>query len=146
MPLKLNISDKGKAWRLEIDAEVLAGKSVGDKLKGEDIKPELAGYELEITGGCDSSGFPLSKNVEGLGLKRILTGRGFGMRESKPDGLRKRKTIRGKVISEKTALLNLNVLKVGSKKLEEIFPDQNKKEEVKAESPKETKVEAIPAK
>ena len=68
------------------------------------------------------------------------------MRESKPDGLRKRKTIRGKVISEKTALLNLNVLKVGSKKLEEIFPDQNKKEEVKVESPKETKVEAIPAK
>jgi small subunit ribosomal protein S6e len=66
MPIKLNISEKGKAWKLEIPEEVLSGKSVGDKFDGKELKPELEGYELEITGGSDNAGFPLSKDVEGL--------------------------------------------------------------------------------
>ena len=139
MPLKLNISDKKHAWKLEIPSEVLAGKSVGDKISGKIIKPELEGYELEITGGSDISGFPMSKDVEGIGLKKLLLSKGWGM-WSKPKGLKKkkprargglrlRKTVRGKTISEKVVQLNMKVVKAGAKKLEEIFPDQNKPKE-----------------
>src|SRR3989344_5923606 len=116
MPLKLNISEKGKAWRIEVDTEVLAGKAISDKINGGDIKPEFDGYEFEITGGSDISGFPLKKDVEGLGLKRVLLTKGWGMhkkpkglkkkRVPQPRGLRMRKTVRGKIISEKTVQIN----------------------------------------
>ncbi len=133
MPLKLNISEKGKAWKLEIPEEVLSGKSVGDKIEGKELKQELEGYELEITGGSDIAGFPLSKDVEGLGLKAVMLKKGWGMRDS-TEGIRKRKTLRGKVISGTTSQVNIKVLKAGSRKLEEVFPEQVKKEEPKQEA------------
>ncbi len=135
MPLKLNISNKEKAWKLEVPTEILAGKSIGDKINGKIIKPELEGYELEITGGSDFSGFPMDGDVEGIGLKKSLLSKGWGMwtkprglKKKKPrarKGLRLRKTVRGKTISEKTIQVNMKIIKEGSKKLTEVFPDQN---------------------
>lgn len=125
MPVKLNISEKGKAWKAEVADESLFGKVIGDKINGKEIKAELDGYELEITGGSDSSGFPLSKDIEGIGVKRVLLTKGWGMHDSRA-GVRVRKTIRGKQVSPTTALLNLKVVKSGSKPLAEVFPDQNK--------------------
>src|SRR3989344_157317 len=104
---KLNISEKGKAWKFE-------------------------GYEFMITGGSDSAGFPLSKEVEGIALKRVLLTKGWGMRDSRK-GVRLRKTVRGKQITSTTSQINLSVVKVGSKKLTELFPEQNKPAEVKTE-------------
>jgi small subunit ribosomal protein S6e len=142
MPFKLNISEKGKAWKLELTDESLVGKSVGDKVKGEEIKPELDGYELEITGGSDIAGFPMSKNIEGLGLKGVILSKGWGMKNN-TEGLRLRKTVRGKTISDSISQINMNVVKAGKKPLAEVFPEQNKKEEPKAEEKKEaTKSEA----
>jgi small subunit ribosomal protein S6e len=142
MPLKLNISENGKAWKLEVSEDILSGKNVGDKFEGKEVKPELEGYELEITGGSDSAGFPLSKDIEGLGLKTALLKKGWGMRTS-GEGLRLRKTLRGKTISGTTAQVNIKVLKAGKKPLAEVFPEQNKA----AEAPKaeEKKEEAKPA-
>lgn len=91
MVFKLNIGHKGKSWKLELADEGLSGKSVGDTIKGDDVKSELAGYELLITGGSDNAGFPMFKEVDGVGLKRVLLTKGKGMRETKA-GLRKRKT------------------------------------------------------
>ena len=129
MPLKVIISEKGKAWKLEFADEVLSGKSIGDTIDGKELKLELEGYHLQITGGSDSSGFPLAKDVEGIGLKKVLLTKGFGMRDRYP-GMRRRRTLRGKTITATTAQLNLNVLKAGSKPLDAIFSDQNKPKEV----------------
>ncbi len=152
MPLKLNISEKGKAWKIEVPTETLSGKSIGDKFNGKLLNPDLDGYELEITGGSDIAGFPLSKDVEGIGLKKILMTKGWGM-WSKPKGLKKkkprvrgglrlRKSVRGKTISEKVVQVNIKVVKEGAKKLSEIFPDQNKTTEVvPAQAPAQEKSE-----
>src|SRR3989344_8713958 len=122
MTLKLNISEKGKAWRLELEPQILECKSIGDKIQGKLIKPELENYELEITGGTDFSGFPMSSNADGIGLKKVLLKKGWGMhkrpkgikkKRSTPRGLRLRKTVRGKVISEKSVQINMKVLKEG---------------------------------
>ncbi len=131
MPFKINISDKdGKTWKVEVAEETISGKSLGDKTYGKDIKPELDGYELEITGGSDQAGFPLAKNVEGIGLKRVLLSHGWGMRDTR-EGVRRRKTVRGKTLTETTAQVNVKVLKAGNKSLSEVFPDQNKLKEEK---------------
>ena len=146
MVFKFNISEKGKAWKIESDNESFIGKKIGDKLEGQEISANLAGYELEITGTSDKSGFPGFKEVNGPDMKALLLGYGKGMHKKpkglskkpgeKPRGLRLRKTVRGNTLSKDTAQINLKVLKAGSKKLEEVFPEQNK--------PKEKKVEAAP--
>ena len=133
MAFKFNIADKGKTWKVDVDSESLSGKSIGDKILGKDIKPELDGYEFEITGASDMAGFPHSKEVEGLGLKRLLLKKGWGMHDNR-EGLRLRKTVRGKVISMSTSQINIIVVKAGAKKLQEIFPEQNQPKAPKAKA------------
>jgi len=120
MPLKINISDRGKAYKVELEGDVIFSKILGDKIDGKDIKPELEGYELEITGGSDIAGFPMKKDVEGIGLRRVMLTKGWGMHDKKK-GIRLRKTVRGNTISEKTVQVNMIVVKEGGKKLDEIF-------------------------
>ena len=137
MVFKFVIGHKGKAWRMEKDADFSIGKAIGDKIEGKELGSELDGYEFEITGGSDIAGFPLSKDVVGIGLKRVLLTRGWGMYD-KRKGVRLRKTVRGKVISDKTVQINMKVLKEGKKELEEIFNEQNKIE-LKAEGKQDKK-------
>lgn len=154
MPQKINIAEKGKTWRIESETPALIGKSLGDTIKGAELKPELANYEFKITGGSDKSGMPMLESVEGIGLKRVLLKKGWGMhkhpkKEGKKKvattkGLRLRKSVRGKTLSESTAQINLNTVKVGDKKLAEIFPDQNKAKETPATSDGSNKPSSSP--
>tara|TARA_Y100000310_G_C20703671_1_gene832459 strand:- start:55 stop:522 length:468 start_codon:yes stop_codon:yes gene_type:complete len=137
MTLKINISEKGKTYKLELENDVLAGKAVGDNVQGADVSADLEGYELEITGGSDIAGFPMKKDVEGIGLKRVLFTKGWGMRDSRK-GLRLRKTVRGKTIADSTVQVNFNVVKAGAKKLADVF---GKKEEKVAEGGEEKPAE-----
>ncbi|VVB79076.1 30S ribosomal protein S6e [uncultured archaeon] len=144
MPFKFNISEKsGKTFHFEGEAEGLEGKEIGQKISGQEINPDLAGYEFEITGGTDLGGLPMLSQVDGFARARVLLGYGKGMhgksrKEGKkfrsnmsPPGMRRRKTVRGKVLSEAVSQVNLKVLKNGAKKLEEIYPDQCKPKEKK---------------
>ncbi|VVB82497.1 30S ribosomal protein S6e [uncultured archaeon] len=146
MVFKINISEKnGKTYHLEAESEELMDKELHNKIEGKDISSDLNGYEFEITGASDSSGFTAMDNVEGTARKKVLLTYGKAMHkrsrregkklvsEPKPRGLRRRKTVRGKVISADIVQINLKVLKEGGKKLSEIFPDQNKPKEKKEE-------------
>ena len=98
MPFKINISNKqGKTYKLELESEELVGKELHDKIQGKEILADLEGYEFEITGTSDKAGFTSMKNVEGVGLKKILLTYGKAMKKkprgekkksSKPAGLR----------------------------------------------------------
>ena len=138
---KINISNKeGKTYKFELENEELVGKELHDKVKGQDILPSLEGYELEITGASDKAGFTAMKEVEGIGLSKILLPLGKGMHKRSKGvkkktphhnkGLRLRKTVRGKVISPEIIQINMKILKQGSKPLSEIF-SQEKTEEKK---------------
>ncbi|MEM4641213.1 MAG: S6e family ribosomal protein [Candidatus Pacearchaeota archaeon] len=128
MMFKLNISDKGKTYKVETNSELFLGKKLGEKIKGEIIKeiPELADYELEITGASDNAGFPCLPSIHGTGRKRVLLTRGKGMRD-KTKGLRLRKTVHGNTIDETIVQINLKVVKHGAKPLEEIFKKEENK-------------------
>jgi len=140
---KINISEKsGKTYHLELESEELIGKELHEKINGRDISSNLEGYEFEITGASDSAGFTALENVEGTALKKVLLSYGKAMHKRpkregkksvsnfKPKGLRMRKTVRGKVISPEIVQINLKILKEGSKKLSEIFPEQNQPRQV----------------
>jgi small subunit ribosomal protein S6e len=154
MAFKINISTKdGKTYKLEAEAPGLKQKKLGDVVQGQEVSPDLAGYELEITGASDKAGFTAMGDVEGMGLKKVLLDYGKGMHQrpkgdkkvgKKPLGLRLRKTVRGKVISDAISQINTKVLKEGGKKLSEIFADQNKAAEAPAAEEKPAE-EAKPA-
>ena len=148
MAFKINISEKsGKTYNVELESEGLVGKILHDKIQGREILPDLEGYELEITGASDKAGFTAMKEVEGIGLKKILLTKGKAMKKkprkegkkkrskNMPKGLRLRRTVRGKVISTEIVQINMKVVKEGGKKLSQIFEDKNKEKE---ETPSET--------
>ncbi len=139
MPFKINVSEKsGKTYKFELESEDILGKELGDKFEGKELLPALEGYELEITGMSDKAGFTAMKEVPGVGLKRVLLEYGKGMhkrvrREGKkkisnktPKGLRLRKTVRGRVLSQEIIQINLKVIKEGKKPLSEVFEGQAK--------------------
>ena len=142
---KINISDKnGKTYKLELESEELNGKELHDKIQGKELLPALEGYEFEITGASDKAGFTALENVEGIGLKKVLLTYGKAMHR-KPKGVKKknkrmqkglrlRKTVRGKIISPDIIQINMKIVGEGSKKLQEIFPEQNKAKVVEAKT------------
>ncbi|MCA9478478.1 MAG: 30S ribosomal protein S6e [Nanoarchaeota archaeon] len=116
---KLNIGDsKSKKTYKKVTEDIssLYGKKLGETINGELI--DLNGYELEITGGSDASGFPMRKDVDGTARKRILIVGGVGMRNQKRKGLKLRKMVAGNTIYEKTSQINLKVTKWGKDPIE----------------------------
>jgi len=141
MAFKINVSNKGRTFKVETDNEALIRMKIGDKLEGDLISPELNGYSLEITGTSDIAGFPGFKGNVGSQLRRVLLVKGDkGMRTTRPGGLRLKKSVRGEEISDKTVQINTIVVKEGSKKFDEVCPAKPAKE--KAD---DKKVQAAPA-
>ncbi|MDI9610311.1 MAG: 30S ribosomal protein S6e [Archaeoglobales archaeon] len=124
MEFKAIVSDPktGKAYQKTVsgaNANRLIGKQIGETISGTilDLPPD---YELEITGGSDKDGFPMRPDIPGTGRKRILLSGGIGFKPKEP-GLRKRKIVRGRVISKDVLQINLKIVKHGKVPLEEII-------------------------
>ena len=120
---KLNISGgtegpgKGLSKLIEIDEKKFRfdGMKIGEIIKGGLIG--FANYEFEITGGSDSSGFPMRKDVHGPVKKRILVSkRGIGYKPRRKGEKRKR-TVRGNEITHNMTLINMKVVKYGEAEL-----------------------------
>jgi small subunit ribosomal protein S6e len=141
---KIVISDPKarKAYQKEVDqgASGLMGKKIGDKFSGNHLG--LSGYELEVTGGSDKEGFPMRKDVDGPGRKKILLSHGPGF-HPKSRGRRKRKSIRGNTISPQVSQINLKVVTYGAKSIDEsLGVKKEHKEAPKSEKPAEKKEHA----
>ncbi|MCD6593340.1 30S ribosomal protein S6e [Candidatus Bathyarchaeota archaeon] len=115
---KVVISDpetgKAKSIDLEGDRAVpLIGKKIGDVLDGAVVG--LTGHKVLITGGTDSSGFPMRPDIHGGIKTRILVSGGVGYKP-KGKGKRIRKTVRGNTITEDTAQINMKIIEKPSEK------------------------------
>lgn len=140
---KCVISDPktGKSYQKSISDDSLLGRKIGENIPGSFFG--LPGYELQITGGSDTAGFPMRKASEGLGRKRLVLTSGPGFKKMKKPvqhkekphyRLSKRKTIRGNTISPFTAQINLKIAKHGTKSIEELYGvKQETKEETSGE-------------
>jgi len=94
----------------EGQSNLLFGKKIGDKIGGDNLG--FAGYEFLLTGGSDYCGFPMRKDVEGVGRRRILAVEGIGLKKE-AKGIRVRKTVCGNTVHPKIVQVNLKVLQVG---------------------------------
>ena len=101
------------------------GKKLSEVISGDLIG--LTGYELKITGGSDHNGFPIRPDVHGAIRKDILLKYGPGLKSNKE---RKRKFVRGNVISDDIVQINTIIVKKGKKSIDELV---GLKEETKEE-------------
>ena len=136
---KIVIGEKGKSYAKNLSTEEssnLVGKKIRDKIEGGHLG--FKGYEFEITGGSDKEGFPMRRDVEGIGRKKVFMTKGNIGTKINKKGLRIRKSIAGNTISQLTSQVNLKVIKEGSKSLDETFGKTAKENtEAKAEETKE---------
>lgn len=141
MEVKIVINDvkTGKTYQRALDNPLL-NKKIGDTVEGNIIG--LNGYELKITGGSDSAGFPMRPELQTTERKRLL------ITDNK--NLIEKKLFRGNTISDQTAQINTKVVKYGPKPIIELWnivekpkekPEQKveKTGEIKSEKKEEKK-------
>lgn len=128
--LKVVINDvkSGKSYQKPFSQDAFIGLKLNDKLNGSTLG--MDGYEFQVTGGSDDAGFPMRSDVHGQARKMALLSAGTGVKLSIEGhkGIRVRKSVRGNTVSNKTAQLNLKILKYGSKSVEECLGIQPKEE------------------
>ena len=124
MEIKIVINDSktGKSFNktLENDkSDQLFGKKIGEELDLSFLG--LDGYSGIITGGSYMTGMPMSKDLDGSGLRKVLIGKGLGNKQN----IRRRKSIAGNTIGQFTSQINIKISKYGEKSLEQLFTPSN---------------------
>jgi small subunit ribosomal protein S6e len=108
---KVIISDlAGASKTVELEgtkAASLIGKKIGDIIDGSVVG--LPGHKLQITGGSDKDGFPMRPDVHGGVRRSVILSGGVGFNPEKK-GERRRKTVRGNVITEEIVQVNMKVV------------------------------------
>ena len=126
---KIIISDKkGKSVSKELkdkEAQPLIGLRVGETVDSSVVG--IPSGKIELRGGSDKSGTPIRSDVHGGVKKYVLLSKGGGMRDDR-EGIRKRKLVRGNMITEEIYQINCLLLEgklpltaetTGSEKAEE---------------------------
>lgn len=121
--MKLSVANPAAGTQKVLDVEYniaskFYDKKIGDVVDGDVISPEWAGYLLKITGGSDKQGFPMKPGVLTPARVRLLLKKGsIGFRCTR-DGLRRRKSVRGCVVSSEVQVLALMLVQNGPSEIE----------------------------
>jgi len=121
---KLIISDPAsrKVTITELEgpkAQPLISRELGETIDGSLLG--LGGKRLKIAGGSDKDGIPMRSDIHGGAKKYVVLAGGTGFKP-KSSGERRRKLVRGRMITEETYQLNLVVEKHVKEKIEKKTP------------------------
>ncbi len=118
---KVIISDPetGTSKVAELDdnrAVPLIGRRIGEVIEGTLL--DLPAHKVQIVGGSDKDGVPMRPSVHGGVRRNIVLSGGVGFRP-KNSGQRKRKTVRGNVITDEIVQINTKIVEKPKKPKEE---------------------------
>jgi small subunit ribosomal protein S6e len=117
---KIIVSDPeagtSKAVELEESrATPFIGRKLGETLDGSVV--DLPAHKVQILGGSDKDGVPMRGNVHGGVRRRVVLSGGAGF-NPKNKGERKRKTVRGNIITDEIAQINMKIVERPSRSAE----------------------------
>jgi small subunit ribosomal protein S6e len=131
---KVVVSDPetGASKSVELEgarAAPLIGRRMGEVIDGSIV--DLPGHKVRITGGSDKDGFPMRPNVHGGVRREVVLSGGVGF-NPETRGARRRKTVRGNVITDEIVQVNMKIVEKPKEK--EKKKTKEKKEETESES------------
>jgi len=88
-------------------AAPLIGRRMGEVIDGSIV--DLPGHKVQITGGSDKDGFPMRRNVHGGVRREVVLSGGVGF-NPETRGARRRKTVRGNVITDEIVQVNMKIV------------------------------------
>jgi len=122
----------------EARAVPLVGRRLGETLDGTVVG--LGGHKVKITGGSDRDGFPMRPDIHGGVKTRVILSGGVGY-HPKRNGARRRKTLRGNIITEEILQINMKIIEKPKKSKKPAKEKKPKEAKPKEEKPKEAKEE-----
>ncbi len=99
----------------EARAAPFIGRRVGETLDGSAV--DLPAHTVQILGGSDKDGVPMLGNVHGGVRRKVVLSGGAGFK-AKKKGERRRKTVRGNVITDEIVQINLKIVERPAKPTE----------------------------
>lgn len=117
--MKLNISYPATGMQKLIDIEDdnklrnLYDKRISHEVDGDFLGDEFKGYRFRISGGNDKQGFCMKQGVLTTDRVRLLLKKGYSCYRPRRKGERKRKSVRGCIVSAELSVVNLVILKKG---------------------------------
>jgi len=108
---KVIVSDPetGTSKVVELDetrASPFIGRRLGETLDGSAV--DLPAHTVQILGGSDKDGVPMIGNVHGGVRRRVVLSNGVGF-AAKKQGERRRKTVRGNIITDEIVQINMKI-------------------------------------
>lgn len=83
------------------------GRKIGEAVDGAVV--DLPAYKLKITGGSDRDGVPMRPNVHGGARRSVVLSGGVGF-HPEGKGERRRKKVRGNVITDEIVQINTKII------------------------------------
>ena len=105
----------------ESRAAPFVGRKIGEVMEGALV--DLPTHKIKIVGGSDKDGVPMRPSVHGGVRRRVILSRGVGF-NPKNSGERRRKTVRGNVITDEIVQVNTKIVEKPKKVKEEATPQQ----------------------
>ena len=114
---KVIVSDPqaGTSKAIELEesrAAPFIGRKIGEIMDGAAV--DMPATKVQIMGGSDKDGVPMRPNVHGGVRRNVILRGGVGF-NPKRDGQRKRKAVRGNIVTEEIAQINMKVVEQPSK-------------------------------
>jgi len=91
----------------ETRAAPFIGRRVGETVDGAVV--DLPAHKVQIMGGSDNDGVPMRSNVHGGVRRSVVLSGGTGF-NPKRKGERRRKTVRGSIITDEIIQINMKIV------------------------------------
>ncbi len=96
----------------EARAAPFIGRKIGETMDGAVV--DMPATKLQILGGSDKDGVPMRPNVHGGVRRNVVLSEGVGF-NAKRGGERRRKAVRGNIITDEIVQINLKVIEQPNK-------------------------------